>query len=315
MCVFPGSAQRTGRAERSEDCSCGAVAIDLVRFEVVMRSLSKKFAYMCAGGAICGLLWLSPAFADDCDNINTSSAWKAGFDKLNAAYAKEDWSTALKHSRELEKICDQSPVLNYTIAQLHRKSGDNEKYVFYLTKATQNTERFALHKDMLDRIWSEKYVAAHPEAAPENIDALNARVKELEHALDEAGISYKEFANASVSKEKYFEDQASGYKSLMWTGTGIAIGGAVLAGVGAALVAMETTGDNKPVTFDGYVPGTYKIDARYTAGWALVGVGAAFAIAGAVFAGISGYKYKHANDTLTFSFNFAPNSALMSIDF
>ena len=284
-----------------------------------MRSLARKFAYMCAGWGMCGLLWLSPAFADDCDNINTSKAWKAGFDQLNAAYANEDWSTALKHSRELEKICDQSPVLNYTIAQLHRKRGDNEKYVFYLTKATQNTERFALHKDMLDRIWSEKYVAAHPEAAPENIDALNARVKELENALDEAGISYKEFANASVSKEKYFEDQASGYKSLMWTGTGIAIGGVVLAGVGAALVGINSNEPiikviNKPV---GALPGdfAYNVKTPYAMGLVMVGVGSAFAIAGSIFAGISGYKYKHANDTLTFSFNLSPNSALMTLDF
>lgn len=159
-------------------------------------------------------------------------------------------------------------------------------------------------------------MAAHPEAAPENIENLNAKVRNLERALNEAGITQKDLENSTVSKEKYFEDQASGYKALMWTGTGIAVGGAVLAGVGAALVAMETTGDNKPVTFYSYVsPGTYKINPGYTAGWALVGVGSAFAIAGAVFAGISGYKYKHANDTLTFSFNFSPNSALMTIDF
>lgn len=264
---------------------------------------------------MCGLLWLSPAFADDCDNINTSKAWKAGFDQLNAAYAKEDWSTALKHSRELEKICDQSPVLNYTIAQLHRKSGDNEKYVFYLTKATQNTERFALHKDMLDRIWSEKYIAAHPEAAPENIAALKEENESLKNALAEAGVSQEKLASSSVSKEKYFEDQASGYKALMWTGTGIAIGGAVLAGVGAALVAMNEPADFSEQKQKPGVPGSYKADKGFMTGSILLGVGSALAVSGAIFAGISGYKHKHAKDNLTFSFNLSPASALVSIEF
>ncbi len=278
-----------------------------------MRSLARKFAYMCAGGGMCGLLWLSPAFADDCDNINTSKAWKAGFDQLNAAYAKEDWSTALKHSRELEKICDQSPVLNYTIAQLHRKSGDNEKYVFYLTKATQNTERFALHKDMLDRIWSEKYIAAHPEAAPENIAALKEENESLKNALAEAGVSQEKLASSSVSKEKYFEDQASGYKALMWTGTGIAIGGAVLAGVGAALVAMNEPADFSQSDVSG--SGTYRADVGFTTGCILLGVGAAFAVTGGIFGGVSGYKYKHAKDNLTFAFSISPVTSFITIEF
>ena len=35
----------------------------------------------------------------------------------------------------------------------------------------ENTERFALDKNALDKIWSEKYLAAHPDAAPESIAA------------------------------------------------------------------------------------------------------------------------------------------------
>ena len=268
---------------------------------------------MCAGGGICCLLWMTPAFADDCDNINTNKDWKAGFEKLNAAYAQQDWNTALKHSRELEQICDQSPVLNYTIAKLHQNKGDNEKYVFYLTKATQNTERFALPKDLLDKIWSEKYVAAHPEAAPERIAARDSEIEQLKAALSEAGISQKDLENSTVSKEKYFEDQASGYKALMWTGTGIAVGGAVLAGVGAALVAMNEPADFSQSDVSG--SGTYRADVGFTTGCILLGVGAAFAVTGGIFGGISGYKYKHAKDNLTFAFSISPVTSFITIEF
>ncbi|MBQ8036261.1 MAG: hypothetical protein IJ268_04650 [Proteobacteria bacterium] len=265
-----------------------------------MSRFSKLVTYMCAGG-MCGLLWMTPAYADSCDGINVNKDWMAGFEKLNAAYSKEDWNAALKQSRELENICDQSPVLNYTIAQIHKKKGDAEKYAFYLTKATQNTERFSLDKNLLDRIWSEKYLATHPEADPKNIEAIKAENANLRKALDDGTV---------VSKDKYFGDQVDEYKSLMWTGVGVGIAGVVMVGVGAALVAV-----NDPADFSGSVGASYKANNGFVAGGILLGAGAAFAIAGGVFGGISGYKYKHAKESMTFSLNISHNSAMLTIDF
>lgn len=267
-------------------------------------------------GGVCSLMWVSLALADNCDSINTNSEWKAQFDQLNEAYAKEDWGAALKHSRGLEEICDQSPVLNYTIAQIHKNRGDQEKYLFYLTKATQNTERFSLDKNALDKIWSEKYLAAHPDAAPESIAARNAEIEELKGALAAASSSQIALEHASESKALFWEDQAGGYKALMWTGIGSAVAGAALIAAGAVLVMKPEPIIEVEVEKNGlFSRSENAVNPVYKAGWGLLGAGAALAVAGAVVGGISGYKYKLAKDNLTLSLNYSLGSAWMTIDF
>ncbi|MBO4350108.1 MAG: hypothetical protein J6A01_04060 [Proteobacteria bacterium] len=280
-----------------------------------------KAACICAGG-LCSLMVLSSAWADNCDKINSNSAWKDGFEQMNAAYKAEDWKAALKHAKELEEICDLSPNLNYTIARIHKNRGDKEKYLYYLQKSTQNTERFAVDKDTLDRMWSEKYIAAHPEADPENIEALNKKIDDLNSEiatlkgdLDQADLSAKEVARTTITKEEHLEVQINDYRTPMWIATGIGIGGLAMAGAGAGLVAYKK---NESVDFSDSkikVPGTYKVNASYVAGWILVGVGSGLAIGGAVFSGIFGYKYKHFKDTQSWSLNISPNYTSVSFEF
>lgn len=254
----------------------------------------------------------SPAFADGCDTINSSETWKTTFGKLNEAYAQKDWNAALRQSRELENYCDQSPILNYTIAQIYKNKGDEEKYLFYLTKATQNTERFSLDKDLLDKIWSEKYIAAHPEAAPEKVAALQAQVSGLEAEL--SALKQAQAAGAE-SQGDSFEAQLDGYRALMWTGVGIGAGGIAMAVAGAVLVATMDEIDYK-IDGNGVSTSSKPVaGTAYNAGWGLIGAGAAFAIAGAVVAGIGGYKYTHALSGEAYSFRVLPGSAWMTIEF
>ncbi len=270
-----------------------------------------KCICMCIGG-LCSLALLTPAFADPCDNLERNKVWSATFDKLNEAYEKEDYYAALQYSRELENICEQSPILNYTIAYIHKNLGDDEKYLFYLQKSTQNTERFAVDKNLMDKIWTDKYLAAHPEATPESIESYKKTIESLKTELEQAKLANTDLSQSTISKDAFMQDKINDYKTPMWIAAGIGIGGLVMAGVGAGLVATNDLVDEKESRFDHT---TVKENPIHTLGWTFVGVGAGFAISGAIFAGIFGYKYKHYSDNKTLTFQFSPNHASIAMAF
>ena len=276
-----------------------------------MNRISRLCLYMACAG-VCSLLLAWTAYADSCDNLDRNKSWVATFTKLNGALDNKDWNGALDYSKQLEDICDQSPILNYTIAYIHKNKGDNEKYLFYLQKSTQNTERFSVDKDLLDRIWSDKYVAAHPEAHPDNIAALNKNIEDLKNDLEQEKLKNSDLASTTISKERHFEEQVNIYKTPMWIAAGIGIGGLAMAGAGAALVAISdpVNANNTPSN-----PPKYRENLMHTSGWILVGVGSGLAISGAIFTGIFGYKYKHFNDRSEVTFNFSPSSASLAISF
>lgn len=235
------------------------------------------------------------AYADGCDTLDQNPEWNDKFQQLNLAFKSENWTQALKISRELEDICEFSPILNYTIARIHKNKNDNEKYLFYLQKATQNTERFAVDKNLLDQMWAEKYIVAHPEASPESIEAYQREIESLKQS------------NADKSEEMKV------YKSVMWAGAGIGIGGLALTGAGLALVFTS-----EPAEFysgHGNAPDKYKEDLFHSLGWCLVGVGGAMTVIGAVLAGIYGYKYKHFFDNQALSFQFSPLHTSLQFQF
>ena len=99
------------------------------------------------------------------------------------------------------------------------------------------------------------------------------------------------------------------------TGAGTGIGGLAILGVGIGLLASE--GDdscNISIIMDENSPQiSHGVHGMYIAGWTLVGVGAALTVAGAVVAGVYGYRYTH-NDT-TVSFGITPVSASLEIAF
>lgn len=284
---------------------------------IIPRRLKLAFASITVG--LCSLLFLSTAYADNCDKLDKNQSWVSGFTELNAAYKAEKWDEALKHAKSLEEICDLSPILNYTIARLHKNKGDKEKYLFYLQKSTQNTERFAVDKDTLDRMWEEKYLAAHPEATPEHIASLKADIESLKvdieslkADLEQAKLTNTELSNTTISKEARLEEQVNDFKTPMWIAVGIGAAGIALTATGAALVATSEPSDF--VKKSG-VPGRYKENINHTTGWVLLGVGSAFLISGTVFSAILGYKYKHSKDNQSLSFNISPTNASIAFEF
>ena len=241
--------------------------------------------------ALSGLLLQSPAFADDCDNLDRNKTWFANFEELNAAYDKGDYDTALEYSRALETICEQSPILNYTIAYIYKNKGDNEKYLFYLQKSTQNTERFAVDKDTLDRIWSDKYVAAHPEADPANIKKREATI--ASQAEDIAQLkaqlkSVERMAGASVELNDELNAAHASDDAMLWTSVAIGGAGLALSAVGTVFVILnkdKAIGHKGAGTDDVYVKNSYPL------AWSLVGAGIGVTAIGVALTGYFGYRY------------------------
>ena len=270
-----------------------------------------KFAYMCAGG-LCSLTLVTPAFADSCDNLDSNKTWNATFEKLNNAYLRQDYATALQYSRELENICELSPILNYSIAYIHKGLGNSEKYLFYLQKSTQNTERFSVDKNALDQIWNDKYVAEHPDASPESIENYKKTIESLKAELEQARLANTDLSHSTISKDQHLQDKIDDYKTPMWIAAGIGIGGLAMAGAGAALVLTTDFADVDENQFDHT---RLKEKPIHALGWGLIGAGAGLAVTGAVFSGIFGYKYKHYNDSKNLTFHFAPNHASIAMTF
>lgn len=235
---------------------------------------------------VCCCIAISNAYADNCNDLDQNPKWVQGFEQLNLEYKSGNWDQALKVSRQLEGICEFSPSLNYTIARIHKNKNDNEKYLFYLQKATQNTERFVVDKYLLDRLWSEKYIVAHPEASPESIEGYQREIENLKKAILDRSEDIK------------------AYRSIMWAGTGICIGGLAFAatGLGMALSSEPASYHNGM----GLAPDTYTENWMHSLGWAFVGAGTAMTVTGAVLAGIYGYKYKHHKDNADLSLKISP---------
>ena len=257
-----------------------------------------------------GMLLPICAAAQECPNLDSNPAWNEGLRGMSAAYQAEDYEQALTIGKQLQDICDKSPVLNYMLANIYKTQKNEERYLFFLERATEQTRNFAVDNDLLNRMWSDKYIAAHPEAAPDAIMSKNAVLRKYQFDLELTSQSLKdrEYEIQSLKKDlessgRKLEDNLELYKTLMWTGAGIGIGGLAFAGAGAGMVLSSEPIDFKE-KFN--APHQYKEKVLHSLGWAFVGTGAALAVTGAVLTGVYGYRYRHYNDSqedaeLTFS--------------
>ena len=255
------------------------------------------------------------ACASPCDNLDNNPAWTSGMTKMNNAYIAGDWNEALKIGKELQNICNDSPFLNYTLANIYKNQNNKERHLFFLERATEQTRNFVVDNDMLNRMWNDKYIAAHPEADPETIKKQMNELDVANRTLIDRDYEIQALKKELADSKKNLEDNIEMYKSLLWTGVGIGIGGLALTATGSALVITSDAIDFKE-NFNG--PHKYTEKTEHVLGWALIGTGAALAITGSVLAGVYGYKYSHHKDNQTdveLSFSVLPNYTSIKVEF
>lgn len=247
---------------------------------------------------------------DACFTLNSDPTWKELFINYSNAYSEKDYKKALAYTDALKRICAQSPNLNYAIAMTYKQMGDLDNAKHYIEIATDNLLAFSASPKTARTIWYARYDLENGDQFIEKdtfddaMRNLTTENLELKENLTEA-----------------YADAKKPYAAIMWTGTGIGIAGigSLIAGTVLAVQNPKAKINTKPVDSD-------ESDQEYPlkngheirAGYALIGVGVAATVAGAVMAGIAGYQYKRAIDAerdSTISVTVSPQSVQLGVSF
>lgn len=247
---------------------------------------------------------------DACFTLNSDPTWKELFINYSNAYSEKDYKKALAYTDALKRICAQSPNLNYAIAMTYKQMGDLDNAKHYIEIATDNLLAFSASPKTARTIWYARYDLENGDQFIEKdtfddaMRNLTTENLELKENLTEA-----------------YADAQKPYAAIMWTGTGIGIAGigSLIAGTVLAVQNPKAKINTKPVERDGSDQEyPLKNGHEIRAGYALIGVGVAATVAGAVMAGIAGYQYKRAIDAerdSTISVTVSPQSVQLGVSF
>ncbi len=240
--------------------------------------------------------------SDACENLNSIPKWTTGLQEVSSLITAGNFEQAKEVSHELQKICPRSPVLNYMQGRIYEGLSDDNSANMHFTEASRYTFEFAVASDITQKIWYAKYESDNRE----KLRAAEADMKELAEIKPE----YEALKEAQNKKDNQ-ADESLYNKKLMWTGVGLAAGGLILAGTGAAFAATAKEADAFEKTKDDHIKPT----GKFTCGWGLVGAGTALAVTGAVLTGIFGYRYTHTADNVDYAVTIAPNGTSFRMTF
>lgn len=249
----------------------------------------------------------TPEHVNDCTTLDTNTTWRAKFAEFTETFKAQDYDKALKITEELQAICADSPVLNYSIGMTYRSMGDNKTALKHLKKATQNTDTFRVDNDLMTRMYYAQYEV-------ENIDKLATNGKN-ETIIQCDDIDVKNYQKRN--------------KILMWTGVGMMGAGlAMLGGLGIKDKNDYFRLDADSKYDSDTCPGAWRDEQCYTTtdapisakGWAIAGAGIGLAIAGAFLTGFTGYYYTHPDkvkkdEKVSFNYNISPTSVGFGMTF
>ena len=247
---------------------------------------------------------------DACFTLNSDPTWKELFINYSNAYSEKDYKKALAYTDALKRICAQSPNLNYAIAMTYKQMGDLDNAKHYIEIATDNLLAFSASPKTARTIWYARYDLENGDQFIEK-DTFDDAMRNL---------TTENFELKENLTEAYADAQKP-YAAIMWTGTGIGIAGlgSLIAGTVLAVQNPKAKINTKPVDSnesDQEYP--LKNGHEIRAGYALIGVGVAATVAGAVMAGIAGYQYKRAIDAerdSTISVTVSPQSVQLGVSF
>ena len=258
------------------------------------------------------------AIDDACYGLNQNEDWYRLFNLFSASFKAGDYDKALEYTRALEEICARSPILNYSIANTYAKIGDRERAKRYIVAATDNLNEFSATYEMIAKIWSARCDIESSDIKNDTDDALK-RENELNAQVE----SLKERTYEAIDAEK------SHYAAIMWTGTAVGIVGIGSVVAGAVLIGTKDTYSTENIHINELEEecgnsGICKVKRKISfsteakAGYALLGVGIAATVTGAIMAGLGGYHYKRiidSNPDTAISFNVSPTSLALGVTF
>lgn len=248
------------------------------------------------------LLFAGSAAAQDCADLGNNIEYKSLMEKMNVQIQDKDYHAARKTADKLLKICPTVPSVNYALGKIYQELGDQKSAHTHFSIATDNTEEFAVPKDLLKTMWYARYESEFPGVIDFKTGKIDAQYQK---ALGEGETGELNWA-----------------KTVMWSGAGIGIAGVVMAVAGGVVMGFSEI----EINIDDIHNNKYDLKQNdstfmYTTGSVLLGVGIGAAVAGAVMAGIGGYKYtqlkaeKEIKDTLDVSLGISYNSVMFNMTF
>lgn len=247
---------------------------------------------------------------DACFTLNSDPTWKELFINYSNAYSEKDYKKALAYTDALKRICAQSPNLNYAIAMTYKQMGDLDNAKHYIEIATDNLLAFSASPKTARAIWYARYDLENGDQFIEK-DTFDDAMRNL---------TTENFELKENLTEAYADAQKP-YAAIMWTGTGIGIAGIGSLIAGTVLAVQNNDFELDKPKWEGQVTRTkvpLKNSYEIKTGYALIGVGVAATVAGAVMAGIAGYQYKRAIDAerdSTISVTVSPQSVQLGVSF
>lgn len=187
----------------------------------------------------------STAFADCADMENNSPEWSDLSTKLTQSYSEGKFEDALNYGKRLLLICNRSPVVNFTVSEIYRKLGNNEESYNYVRRASEFIIDYPVPQQVAERIWMRRAEDELP--YKKQLEELRTQ---LETGTGEYGSRQQKLVNSAYTSEMKLEhekqrslerlnDELSFVRTTKWIGAGAAIGGVVLAGAGAGLLAYN----------------------------------------------------------------------------
>lgn len=256
----------------------------------------------------------------DCSEFGNEQ-WSTLYLNLVDAYDKGDLDGSLEIAKQLSAICDESPIVNYTMSEIFRKKDMQKESYLFVKRASEYLKEYAVPQQVVERIWFRRAEFEAP-AMKETKDKLAETETKLANSESKlaAAVAQNESDRLHIQLLTAEHDEAlKSLETIKWTGMGIAIGGAVVAGAGAALTAVyHPKADDELKKPAGGKFNDYNLLVQTGVG--MIAGGLALGVAGTVFAVYSHVKISKTRNAMsgedkTLSFSVSPTSVGLQLSF
>ncbi|MBO4349345.1 MAG: hypothetical protein J6A01_00160 [Proteobacteria bacterium] len=246
------------------------------------------------------LAFSSQAVAD-CSEME-GDEWDVLIQEMATAYEQDQLEEALTAAKRLTLICNRSPVVNFTMSEIYRKMGNEQESYNSVKRATEYMLDYPVPQALTEKIWMRRaeFDLPYKKQLEDLQNQLNTNTGEFGSRLKQADEELAKLTNErdelQERNQQLLESQMKMLQMTKWIGAGTAIGGTVIAAVGAGIMgayyskAHDKYGENWN-DFD-------KKDAMVHGGIAMLTTGIGLGVAGsavAIFAYIKSLRLESAN--------------------
>lgn len=243
------------------------------------------------------------AFAD-CNDMGNDE-WNELSLQMATAYDQNNLDEALTAAKRLSLICNRSPIVNYTMSEIYRKTDNEQESYNHVKRATEYMLEYPVPQALTEKIWMrraefdlpyKKQLADLKNQLETGTGEYGSRYKQTENDLT---LVSRELLNLESQNQELLKSQLKTLNTTKWIGAGTALGGLVMAAAGAGLLGTyySKASDQYGVKWNEFD----KKDAMVHGGIVLVAGGIGLGLAGsavAIYSFIKSTQIESANSNL-----------------